>query len=205
MTNNAALIVPPPSATTNVVGAQVSYHDTAKPLIVISNGWLWVWCALGAIALVAIAYFIWKYYRTKAAMPPLVPVIPAHVRARRALEKALSLISEPKPFTTVVSDTLRTYLEERFTFRAPERTTEEFLYELQSSNLLTSDQKVSLAEFLSQCDLVKFAKYEPTETELRSLHGAAMRLVNETEPREIIDSGAAGPQPVEATTTNKAA
>ncbi len=204
MTNNAPLIVPPPSATSNAA-TQLTYHESAKPLIEISNGWLWVWSALGAIALVAIAYFIWKYYRTKAAMPPLVPVIPAHVRARRALEKALSLISEPKPFTTVVSDTLRTYLEERFTFRAPERTTEEFLYELQSTNLLTSDQKASLAEFLSQCDLVKFAKYEPTETELRTLHGAAMRLVNETEPREMINSGGTEAQPAAAGTTNEAA
>lgn len=190
MTNNAALIVPPPSATSNAA-AQLTFHDSAKPLIEISNPWFWAWLALGIIAVVAVAYFIWNYNRKKAAMPPIVPIIPPHVRARRALEKALGLISEPKPFTTAVSDTLRTYLEERFTFRAPERTTEEFLYELQSTNLLTTDQKASLAEFLSQCDLVKFAKYEPTETELRTLHEAAVRLVNETEPREIPQPAAA--------------
>ncbi|MDB6056598.1 MAG: hypothetical protein JWO95_442, partial [Verrucomicrobiales bacterium] len=128
MTNNAALIVPPPSPATNGA-AQLTYHESAKPLIEISNGWFWVCVALGVTAAVVIAYFVWNHYRKKAAMPPLVPVIPPHIRARRALEKALSLISEPKPFTTAVSDTLRTYLEERFTFRAPERTTEEFLYE----------------------------------------------------------------------------
>jgi hypothetical protein len=59
------------------------------------------------------------------------------------------------------------YLEERFDFHAPERTTEEFLYELQATELLTRDQKESLAEFLKRCDLVKFAKYEPREPELR--------------------------------------
>jgi len=74
------------------------------------------------------------------------------------------------------------YLEERFEFRAPERTTEEFLYELQATNLLTSDQKRSLGEFLQRCDLVKFAKYEPGEPELQDLHDSALRLVDETEP-----------------------
>ena len=64
----------------------------------------------------------------------------------------------------------------------PERTTEEFLYELQGTNLLTPDQKESLGEFLKRCDLVKFAKYEPGEPELRDLHDSAVRLVEETEP-----------------------
>ena len=203
MNTNAALVVPPPSATTNVAG-QLVYHDNAKPLIAISNTWFWVWVAVGIVVLLVIAFLVWKYWRNKAAIPPFVPIVPPHVRARRALEKALSLISEPKPFTTVVSDTLRTYLEERFSFRAPERTTEEFLYELQSTNLLSPEQKASLADFLSQCDLVKFAKYEPTEVELRKLHEAAMRMVNETEPREIFDAGStSSAQPAEVGTTNQ--
>ena len=82
-----------------------------------------------------------------------------------------------------MSDTIRWYLEERFDFHAPERTTEEFLYELQGTNLLTPDQKDSLGEFLKRCDLVKFAKYEPGEPELHDLHDSAMRLVEETEPQ----------------------
>jgi hypothetical protein len=114
--------------------------------------------------------------------PPPIP--PAHVRARQKLQEALSLIARPKPFCTMVSDTIRLYLEERFDFRAPERTTEEFLYELQGTNLLTSDQKDSLGGFLQSCDLVKFARYEPGEAELRNLHDSALRLVEETEPVE---------------------
>jgi hypothetical protein len=51
-----------------------------------------------------------------------------------------------------------------------------------------------LADFLSQCDLVKFAKYEPTEVELRKLHEAAVRMVNETEPLEFAEPVSA-PQP----------
>ena len=40
-------------------------------------------------------------------------------------------------------------------------------------------------EFLESCDLVKFAKYEPGEPELRELHSSALRLVEETEPKEV--------------------
>src|SRR5439155_18093491 len=115
---------------------------------------------------------------------PPVPVIPPHVRARQKLEEALALIGQPREFCILVSDTIRFYLEERFDFHAPERTTEEFLYELQGTQLLLPDQKESLGEFLKSCDLVKFARYEPREPELRELHASALRLVEETEPIE---------------------
>ena len=75
-----------------------------------------------------------------------------------------------KPFCILVSDTVRFYLEERFKFHAPERTTEEFLRELGDTDLLADEQKESLGRFLESCDLVKFAKYEPGENELRELH-----------------------------------
>ena len=119
---------------------------------------------------------------TSRADRPAEPVVPPHVRARRRLEQALRLIDDPKPFTIAVSDATRQYLEERFQFKAPERTTEEFLYELQASNLLTPDQKQSLGEFLKRCDMVKFARYEPLREELQSMHDSALRLVDETEP-----------------------
>ena len=89
-----------------------------------------------------------------------------------------------------MSDTTRTYLEERFDFRAPERTTEEFLRELSGTDLLAREQKDSLGNFLASCDLVKFAKYEPGENELRGLHSSALRLVEET--------ASSTPSPIEA-------
>ena len=101
---------------------------------------------------------------------------------RFRLQQALSLVPEPREFCISVSDTLRWYLEERFSLRAPERTTEEFLQELQSSDVLSSQQKLSLSDFLQRCDLVKFAKFEPREPELLELHDSALRLVDETAP-----------------------
>jgi len=96
--------------------------------------------------------------------------------------RSFELNRPTQEFCIVVSDTLRWYLEERFNFHAPERTTEEFLHELRGTTLLTPDQKENLEDFLNRCDLVKFAKYEPREPELRDLHASAVRLVEETEP-----------------------
>ena len=164
---------------------QLQFHDTVKPLIEIPNVWLWIITIAIILLTVLVGWLLLRHWKRKQAMKPAVPPVPPHVRARQALERALAVISEPKPFTIEVSGVTRTYLEERFDFHAPERTTEEFLYELQNTSLLTTEQKLSLGDFLANCDLIKFAKYEPTETELRALHAAALRLVNETEPRWV--------------------
>lgn len=153
-----------------------------KPPIDIPNSSAWLWQLLILLALVAAAWLLWRWWKNRKLNIVLPPPVPAHVRAKRKLEQALALITQPKPFVIAVSDTARTYLEERFDFHAPERTTEEFLRELAGTKLLLPEQKESLGNFLASCDLVKFAKYEPGENELRELHGSAVRLVEETEP-----------------------
>ncbi len=153
-----------------------------KPPVYIPNPWTWLWWSLGAVAVLAALYFAWKLWRRRRALLRMVPVIPPHLTAKKKLQEALALIGQPREFCILVSDTIRWYLEERFDFRAPERTTQEFLYELKATRLLTPDQKSSLGDFLEKCDLVKFAKYEPAEPELRDLHGSAVGLVEETQP-----------------------
>jgi hypothetical protein len=159
-----------------------------KPPVVIPSGWQWVWWAVGALATAALLYLAWRYWQKRKAFVAPVPIIPAHLRAKQKLEDALALIGQPREFCILVSDTIRWYLEERFDFHAPERTTEEFLHELKGTSLLTPDQKTSLGEFLNRCDLVKFARYEPAEPELRELHASAVRLVEETEPPPVSET-----------------
>ena len=91
-----------------------------------------------------------------------------------------SLIDQPQPFCFGITEILRTYLEQQFGLNAPERTTEEFLAELQQSIALDRRHKEVLEDFLTRCDLVKFAKVEPGRAELEELHAAALRLVDET-------------------------
>lgn len=174
-----------------------------KPPVHIPSGWEWLLWILGSLAVVALLYGAWLWWRRRRALVPPVPVIPPHVRARQKLQEALALIGQPREFCILVSDTIRWYLEERFEFRAPERTTEEFLHELQGTNLLTPDQKGSLGEFLEKCDLVKFAKYEPAEPELRDLHRSAVRLVDETRP-VVVEPAASTPQPSPTASTQPA-
>ncbi len=181
MTNSGALIVPPPSSGPAVASVLVTNDiRPIRPPVPIANPWVWFWWGL-VLALVAAAAALGWWWRTKkrAAVPP-VPVIPPHVRAKQRLAEALLHLSDPRLFCIEVSDAVRWYLEERFDFHAPERTTEEFLLELQETNRLTESQKQSLGVFLESCDLVKFARYEPTESALRELHESACRLVDET-------------------------
>jgi hypothetical protein len=147
-------------------------HGIKPPVAIpLSLFWVLVIIAVAILVAAAITVLIWWLLRKKAEPPPPLPSIPPHERARQ-------------------SDTVRLYLEERFKFHAPDRTTEEFLYELQATNLLLPEQKQSLGEFLSVCDMVKFAKYEPGPPELQALHGSAVRLVDETEPQPLVPGSA---------------
>jgi hypothetical protein len=179
------------NVTTNATNAAAEGLRDIKPPLEFPNIWLWVVIGITVLVLLAAIIGLILYFNRRRKFVPIAPPIPAHIRAKQKLQEALALIAEPKPFCTTVSDTTRYYLEERFNFHAPERTTEEFLYELQNTNLLLPDQKESLGEFLKRCDLVKFARYEPREAELRDLHGSAVRLVEETEPQPL----PAEPQP----------
>jgi hypothetical protein len=165
-----------------------------KPPVEIPNEWLWLWITLAAVFVIVMAVMAWILLRKRQALAPLPPPVPPHVRAKQRLAEAHAFLSDPNRFCTVVADATRVYLEERFSLRAPERTTEEFLVELQTSPHLTLDQKQSLGAFLESCDLVKFARFEPTETTLRQLHDAALRLVDETQFDPI--NAAAPPPPL---------
>jgi hypothetical protein len=189
-----------PATVAATVASDIHDIRDIKPPLVIPTGWEWLWWTLGILATLAVLYYFWRRWRKQRLLVPVVPPVPAHVRARQKLAEALELLAQPKPFCIAVSDVSRVYLEERFNFRAPERTTEEFLRELAGTDLLTPDQKDSLSRFLESCDLVKFARYEPGETELRTLHESAVRLVDETEPRPAPGTAAATPPPVPAAT-----
>jgi C4-dicarboxylate-specific signal transduction histidine kinase len=168
-----------------VAGATPAAGDIRglKPPVDIGHPWTWLLAAAVAAIAALLALWLWRRWRMRRAQAVAArEQLPPHVRARRRLGQALALIHQPEPFCVEVSAAIRQYLEEQFDFRAPERTTEEFLHELQRTNLLSPDQKDSLGGFLSRCDLVKFARYEPAEAELRQLHAAALRLMDETEP-----------------------
>ncbi len=159
------------------------------------TNWDWWPYVLAAVILLGVVWALWKIWIWYSAREK--PVNPGPVReepvtekpdpaekARRRIQEAFGLISQPEPYCVEVSASLRIYLEERLALNAPERTTEEFLQEIRWSNRLHADQKERLEQFLEICDLVKFAKQNPDRNTLSELGDVAHALINEIEREE---------------------
>jgi hypothetical protein len=120
--------------------------------------------------------------------------IPPHEIAYRALEALLArgLIEKRlyREFTAEVSDILRRYIEGRFGLRAPERTTEEFLAEAGDGLPVEEERKMILAEFLTHCDLVKFATLEPGEEDVKRTFAVARDFIDATKRTEEVKEAA---------------
>lgn len=121
-----------------------------------------------------------KKHRKETLPPPR----PAHLIALEELERiqAKKLIEKKmiKIYYYLVSMCLRHYLENRFNLKAPEQTTEEFLEAIVENNTLDSKYKGLLKDFLTHCDLVKFAKYTPQADEISNIYTAAKEFVEQT-------------------------
>ncbi|MBL7071389.1 MAG: hypothetical protein ISS26_04380 [Candidatus Omnitrophica bacterium] len=111
-----------------------------------------------------------------------------HEIAYEALEalkaKGLPLQGKIKEYYYELSLIARHYIEDRFDIKAPDMTTEEFLFDLKDSGSLSKAHKDILKEFLNLCDTVKFAKYGPTQKETEDSFNAAGKLVDETKQAE---------------------
>ncbi len=160
-------------------------RDLKDPLGV-PRSYLWVFYLAGAAAVLAAgAFFLYrKLARPVKKAPPPPPPRPAGKIALEELERIrkadLPGRGLVKEYYSRVSDTVRRYLENRFALRAPERTTEEFLQEMATTSHLTGPQQDLVAAFLEEADLVKFARYGPTDKEIATVFAAAVRLVRET-------------------------
>jgi hypothetical protein len=176
------------SVLAGVKGA-VDIRDIKGPLemrdvLVTTAIWLAILILLAALA----GAFIFTKRKIKEMVPPPKP---AHVIAYEALEDLTrrGLIAEGriKEFYIDLSGIVRHYLEDRFRLKAPEMTTEEFLADVKQKKVLTSTQKELLRDFMSHCDLVKFARYGPTEEEIRSSVDSAKNLIDQTKEETAVE------------------
>jgi hypothetical protein len=142
--------------------------------------------ALSLLVLATAAAAIWLHRRRRAAHAASAPALPAHLVAygeiQSLLAEGLVQRGEVKVFYQRVTGILRRYVEHRFGLRAPERTTEEFLGELETTDLLSEEMKVSLRSFLRHADLVKFAELEPLGDEIERTLSHCREFVRATEP-----------------------
>lgn len=130
------------------------------------------------------ALILWKKNKVESKALPA----PAHLIAYEALaalgKKDYIHQGKIKAYYIELSDIVRHYLENRFNLRAPEMTTEEFLIKVKEDSNLSLEHKDLLRDFLTNCDLVKFAKYQPAETEADLALASARRLVDQTKQED---------------------
>ena len=146
----------------------------------------WVW-VLGVVAVPA-AVGTWLWLRRRRIKELVRIFKPAHElayeRLRILVREDLVAAGRIKEFYGRISDILRHYIEHRFSLRAPESTTEEFLYELANTNVLPESDKESLAQFLRHCDLVKFARHEPTSEQIQETFDLVKAFIEKTKSAE---------------------
>jgi hypothetical protein len=125
-------------------------------------------------------------HRRKREKVTAIPAVPPHEIAMKELEELLKqeLIAKGlvKLFYQRISDIVRHYIENRFGIHAPERTTEEFMDELRNSEILHQQYRPLLEKFLTHCDMVKFAEYQPSGNEIQATVESARNFIQQTAP-----------------------
>ncbi len=117
------------------------------------------------------------------------PKLPPHQLAMQEMERIRNekiwQKGEPKPFYTELTDTIRTYIKERFGFNALEMTSAEIIAKL----LEVKDKKAiaDLCTLFETADLVKFAKHYPMMNEHDANLVSAIDFINDTKQAEDED------------------
>jgi len=167
---------------------QTDIRDIKEPLhFPLKIYWFYI---LAGILLCVLGGGIFWCFRKVRRRAVITPRLPAHEIAYAAFDelrqKDFIAQNKLKEYYSELSFIVRQYLENRFTIRAPEMTTEEFLSSVKDARVLTFDQKTLLRMFLESSDMVKFAKYGPLPEEINGSFDVAKRLVDETKLETIL-------------------
>jgi hypothetical protein len=149
---------------------------------------LWPFMLLLALLAAALVAFLWWRHRRRRrpvgeAALPAAPPRPAHEIAYAELQRLLStnLLEKGavKEFYIELAEIIRRYLGSRYGIDTFDRTSSEILESLRMTRAPVKAMAM-ISEFLSACDLVKFAKHLPDRDETRRTVESAYRLVDET-------------------------
>ncbi len=131
--------------------------------------------------------YVWKFRGGKLFVKKEViksPYEMAHEELMALKGKSLPDKGFVKEYYTELSDIVRHYIEGRFSYKAPEMTTEEFMEYVKKVGELEREHKGLLKDFLMHCDMVKFAKYGPTPIEMIDSFNSASNFVEQTREEE---------------------
>lgn len=147
----------------------------------------WILYSLGALALIAL--IIWLIYKYKRKEPifklPAKPKLPAHIVALNELEniriQRIWQSGKIKEYHTQITDTIRTYIEERFDIYAKEMISDEI--KLSIKDKVDDNSFKALGNILETADMVKFAKADPLPSEHDNSLQNAILFVKNTMPQ----------------------
>jgi len=166
--------------------------DVKSPITIPYN-WMWLllWVAITVFLIVA-GYFSYKKYKQKKSEQPIekkIIIIPPHVKALAALEK---LDNEQlwqkgfiKDYHSRITEIIRNYFEERFDLPAMELTTTETIHHLKSIKEKENILDITY-DFLSNADLVKFARFQPLESVNEEMMKQAKEIIQSTIPQKPV-------------------
>ncbi len=139
---------------------------------------------MAAIVVALCAYLVWRRRHRAVRHRPLT--LSELTLQRLEGTRPFMLPATAREFGIAASELIRDYIEKRFSVVATQRTTEEFLQALlQNSNEALARHRSLLAEFLSQCDLVKFAGDSLAVANMEALFQSARRFVLETSETSV--------------------
>lgn len=150
--------------------------------------WVWV-IPVAALIAFLVGLLVSRLWKNRDTLIPTPPPIPPHVIAFMALEalknKGLLEKDECNPFYTELSMILRTYLDGRFRLNAQDETTEEIVEAMTQSPELNMEQQGILRDFMTQADMVKFAKGHPDSATMVKAFSTTQQFVEETKQEAL--------------------
>lgn len=160
--------------------------ETVEPLEFAWEDWHHTGFSALAIALLVLLTTLAAWWLSKGnPVIPLMrrkPKLPPHQVAMQEIQRIKDEKSwateESKEYYTRLTDTLRTYIQDRYGFRAMDMTTSEIIERLTKEN--DSEALAELSQLFQTADLVKFAKYTTPINENDANLLTAIQYINHT-------------------------
>lgn len=163
-----------------------------RPPFVLADYYLYIFGVLITLFLICVIGYIVQRLRNKKPLLPFKqeePKLPPHEQAIKELTdiktQKLWQQGRNKEYYTLITDTLRRYIVERFGANALEMTSGEIL-EFIKKNTDAESVFANLKQILQLSDLVKFAKLHPLPDENDLSMMNAYLFVNQTKIEEVV-------------------
>ncbi len=190
----SGVLATPPGKTPPGPAALDDIFDIRPPIHIPGEIFWAGWTAV-ALAAAALGYGGWRLLRGKLRVK-----LPYEVALERLLAARQFLSPEQaRAFSDLVSEVVRSFIEQTFPVPAAHRTTEEFLSDLVAhTDSPLAEHRGTLDDFLGHCDLAKFARWQLSVPQMEAMLQSARDFIlaagQPVKPRRL-ESPGLGTQP----------